>query len=353
MIGSGFFIWPEWLLELRVRFHKEGSTKMSKTNTPARSSQLSDSCAGIDVSKAWLDIAVLKTNSVDRFANSAAGHADLITALRKQSVRRVGLEATGGYEQDIVLALRTAGLEVHVFQPKQVKAYATFKLQRAKTDQIDARLIAAATAQLDAVRPAPDSRFHGFAALLTLIDQLSEDVIRTKTRAEHVKEPVVRAHHAAELKRLRATMRQIYAELANRVKAHADLKARLELIESIDGIGERTALALLIRMPELGAISREQAAALVGVAPVTRESGQSAKESHIEGGRMRIRTALFACTQAAIQWNAALKDFYARLMQKGKHHRAAIIACARKLTIFVNTVLKRQTKWQSQPANPT
>jgi transposase len=350
MIGSGFFIWPEWLLELRVRFHKEGSTKMSKTNTSARSSQQRNSCAGIDVSKAWLDIAVLKTNSVNRFANSAAGHADLIASLRKQGIRRVGLEATGGYEQDIVLALRTAGLEVHVFQPKQVKAYGVFRRQRAKTDRIDARLIAAATAELDDVRPAPDSRFHGFSMLLTLIDQLNEDVTRTKTRAEHAKEPLVRAYHAAELKRLRLALRQTYTELANRIKAHADLKERLALIESIDGIGERTALALLIRMPELGIISREQAAALVGVAPITRDSGQSAQERHIEGGRMRIRTALFACTQAAIQWNEALKDFYGRLMRNGKHHRAAIIACARKLTIFVNTVLKRQTKWQSQPA---
>ena len=145
-------------------------------------------------------------------------------------------------------------------------------------------------------------------------------------------------------------MRQAYARLASLIRTHDDLKDKLALIESIDGIGLRTAIAILIRMPELGSISREQAAALIGLAPVTRESGSSTKESHIEGGRMRIRTALFACTQAAIQWNAELKAFYARLMSKGKHHRKSIIACARKLTIFANTVLKRQTPWQSQTA---
>lgn len=352
MIGSGFFIWPEWLLELRVRFHKEGSTKMRKTNTAPLKSQHTriTSCAGIDVSKAWLDVALLERASVSRFANNAAGHIALIAALRKAGVTRAGLEATGGYEQDVAQTLNQAGFEVQVFQPKQVKAYAAFRLQRAKTDRIDAMLIARCTAELDEVRPPPDERFQAFAALLTLIDQLGEDMVRVKTRIEHVKEPYVRLHHASEVKRLRADMRKAYAELASRVKAHADLKARLALIESIDGIGERTALALLIRMPELGAISREQAASLTGLAPVTRESGKSVMESRIAGGRMRIRTALFACTQAAIQWNAELKLFYARLIKHGKHHRTAIIACARKLTVYVNTVLKRQTPWQSHAA---
>jgi transposase len=355
MIGSGFFIWPEWLIELRVRFHKEGSTKMSKTTTATLKSQHAcvANCAGIDVSKAWLDVALLKTACVNRFANSTDGHILLTGALRQAGVTRVGLEATGGYEQDVVGALRSAGFEVHVFQPKQVKAYAAFKLQRAKTDRIDALLIAKCTAELDEVRPPPDGRFQGFAALLTLIEQMGEDVIRTKTRVEHVREPFVRAHHASAIKRLRADMRKAYAELAARVKAHADLKARLALIESIDGIGGRTALALLIRMPELGLISREQAASLIGLAPVTRVSGTSVMESHIAGGRMRIRTALFACTQAAIQWNAELKAFYASLIKRGKHHRAAIVACARKLTIFANTVLHRQTPWQSQTATKT
>ena len=329
---------------------------MSKTITPLLKNQDDVTvsanlvCAGIDVSKAWLDAAVIKTNGASRCANTPDGHAKLIAAFRKHNVTRVGLEATGGYEQDVVLALREAGFAVHVFQPRQVKAYAIYRLQRAKTDRIDAQLIALCTAGLDTLRPPPDGRLLEFAARLTLIDQMSEDITRTKTRAEHGKVPDVRAYHASEIKRLRAASAKAYARLASLIRAHDDLKTKLALIESIDGIGLRTAIAILIRMPELGSISREQAAALTGLAPVTRESGTSTKESHIEGGRMRIRTALFACTQAAIQWNAELKAFYVRLMSKGKHHRKSIIACARKLTIFVNTVLKRQTPWQSQTA---
>jgi transposase len=331
---------------------------MSEINTPASTSQPTSHCAaphcvGIDVSKAWLDVAVAGANAVSRFANAAEGHVALIEAFRRQGIRRVGLEATGGYEQDTVQALRDASFEVHVFQPKQVKAYAIYRRQAAKTDRIDARLIALCTAGLDAVRPAPDVRLQGFSALLTLIEQMGEDITRAKTRAEHVKAPEIRTYHAGEIKRLRAAQRQAYARLASAVRADAAFKARLELIESIDGIGVRTALAMLIRMPELGTISREQAAHLIGLAPITRQSGTSKSESHIEGGRARARTALFACTQAAIKWNDQLKAFYARLISKGKHHRKAIVACARKLTTFINTVLQRKTNWQRKPITNT
>lgn len=327
---------------------------MSKTNTLQTTGQQTGQhgiqiCAGIDVSKAWLDLAVIKTNGVSRFDNTRDGHAKLIEVCRTHTVTRVGLEATGGYEQDVVAALRGADIAVHVFQPRQVKAYAAYRLQRAKTDRIDAQLIALCTAGLEDVRPPPDARLQGFSAHLTLIDQMREDITRVKTRSEHVKDPGIRAYHAGELKRLRAAMREAHARLTSLVKAHDDLKTKLALIESVAGIGPPTALALLIRMPELGSISREQAAHLIGLAPVTRESGTSSKESHIEGGRRRIRTALFACTQAAIKWNPELKLFYARLISKGNHHRKAIVACARKLTIYVNTVLKRQTPWKSKP----
>ncbi len=346
MIVHGFFIWPEWLIELRVRFHKEGSTKMIEASTQTIRHQ----CAGIDVGKKHLDVAVTGVAGVSRFGNDREGHAGIAGFLRKHDVGRVGLEATGGYEAALAVALRAEGFGVHVFQPIQVRAYATYKLRHAKSDRIDARLIACCTADLDAVRPPPDPRFPGFSAILTLIEQMGEDIVRIKTRAEHVIDLEIRAYHAGEIKRLRAAVRTAYGRLAGEVKAHADLKARLALIESIDGIGLRTALALLIRMPELGSLSREQAAALAGLAPVVRESGNFKGERHIHGERMRARTAIFACTQAAIKWNAELKAFHARLMKAGKHHRAAIIACARKLTIFANTILKRQTPWQSQPA---
>jgi transposase len=344
VIETGFFIWPEWLLELRVRFHKEGSTKMSEITTRQQRRQ---SCAGIDVGKAWLDIALDDNQLLERRPNTPDGHALLLADLQKHNVQRIGLEATGGYEQQVVIALRQAGLEVHLFQPREVRAYATYTRLRAKSDSIDAKLIARCTAHLDTVRAAADTRLSVLSQALTLIDQMSEDIARAKIRREHITDPDVLAYHQGEIKRLTVAKQAKLKQLESQIRLHPDLALKLDLIVSIDGIGPLTALILLIRMPELGSVSREQAAALVGVAPIVRESGAQKGERHVAGGRMRVRTATYACTQVAIKWNAQLATFYQRLRQKGRHHRLAIVACARKLITFVNTVLHRQTPWKT------
>jgi transposase len=338
---------PEWLIELRVRFHKEGSTKMSEDTMTVPARQL---CAGIDVGKAMLDVALSCGRSLKRFANTQEGHGLLVQALAKEGIGRAGLEATGGYEAEVCRALRTAGLEVHVFQPLQVRAYATFKLQRAKTDRLDALLIAQATAELKVLAPPPDARLQALSQPLTLVEQLGEDIARAKTRAEHVRDERLRAYHAGEVKRLRARMREELKRLEDAIASQADLASRLTLITSIRGVGLRTAIALVIRMPELGSISNAKAAALLGVAPVPRESGAFRGERHVAGGRMRPRTAMFTCTQAAITWNADLKTFYKRLKAHGKHHRCAVTACSRKLLITINAVLRRGQPWQDYSA---
>jgi transposase len=345
-IGTGFFIWPEWLLELRVRFHKEGSRKMSEITTSHEQSQ---SCAGIDIGKAWLDIALADGCLLERRPNTPDGHSLLLVDLHRHKVRRIGLEATGGYERSIVTALHEAGFEVHLFQPREVRAYATYTRLRAKSDSIDAKLIARCTAHLDTVRAAADTRLSALSQALTLIDQISEDLSRAKIRCEHITDPEVLAYHQGEIKRLKAMKRAKYKQIEARIKLHPDLATKLDLIVSIRGIGMITALAFVIRAPELGSVSREEAAALIGVAPMVRESGTYKGERHVAGGRMRMRTDAYACTQAAIKWNLELKGFYDRLIKNGKHHRCAIVACTRKLVIFVNTVLKRQTLWQTEP----
>ena len=320
---------------------------MREITTPHEQSQ---SCAGIDVGKAWLDVALDVALAggclLERRPNTTEGHRLLLADLHQHSVRRVGLEATGGYEQAVVTALRQAGLEVHLFQPREVRAYATYTRLRAKSDSIDAKLIARCTAHLDTVRAASDTRLSVLSQALTLIDQVSEDLSRSKIRREHITDPDVLAYHQGEIKRLREVKQLKQKQLEAQVRLHPDLAHRLDLIVSIDGIGMPTALVLLIRMPELGSLKREQAAALVGVAPMVRQSGIQKGQSHIAGGRMRARTATYACTQAAIKWNDELKAFYDHLRQKGKHHRCAIVACSRKLITFVNTVLNRQTPWQ-------
>jgi transposase len=307
--------------------------------------------AGIDVGKARLDVALWQSRGSLCFANDAAGHGQIIAFLERHGVRRVGLEASGSYEMEITQALRAAGFEVVVFQPVQVRAYAMFKLQRAKTDPIDAKLIASCTAAVEEVRQAPDPRFIALAEHLTLIEQITEDLARAKTRRERFRDPRMREVIKDEIKHLSNLRRQETAFLRKAVLAFEDLKIKFDLLLSIPGIGERTVLALLIRMPELGTISREKAAALLGVAPIPDDSGNRRGTRHTAGGRARPRTSLFAAAQAAAtQWNPALVAFYKRLIKAGKPHAVAIIACTRKLIIYANTVLARGTPWEARQA---
>jgi transposase len=317
--------------------HKEGSRKMSQINTVA---------AGIDVAKEHLDIAVHGCKSSWRVANRPEGFRDLMRLMREHQVDRVGLEATGGYEREVVEHLRSVGLSVVVLQPVQVRAYAVMKLRRAKTDRIDAELIAAFTAEHAILRAPPDPTLTGFSEQLTYLEQIEEDMARIKVRLEHVREPDLRLNWQSDIARLKQRRATMIAKLLTRLRQHGDLAIRLTLLLSIEGIGPRTAIALMIRMPELGRLSRGQAAALAGLAPFNQDSGKRVRQRSIAGGRTRLRTSIYAAAlPAAFQWNAALKRLYARLRAAGKPHKLALVACARKLIIFANTVLARGKPW--------
>lgn len=310
---------------------------MTQTNTTT---------AGIDTSKLKLDIAVHGRTERWQFANALPGWRTLANSLAKAGVTRVGIEATGGYERGVVEHLRAAGFIVLVLQPIQVKAFGRVHLRRAKNDALDAELIAACTAAIDDPRIAPDPRLAEMAQNLTFLEQLEEDIARFKTRLEHIEEPGLRRLVNSDIVRLKARKAAQICSLAKRLRAHSDLAKRFDLVLSIPGIGERTALALIIRMPELGLISREEAAALAGLAPFDDDSGKHRGQRHIAGGRGRLRRSLFAAAlPAAFRWNKALIALYARLIAKGKAHNAALIACARKLLIYANTVVQRGTPW--------
>jgi transposase len=333
------------LKERRVRFYKEGSIKMTQHSTTTALAPV----AGIDVSKDKLDVALESGRSLKRRGNDEQGFADLIDELTALGVVRIGLEATGGYERKLIAALRQEGFAVIVLQPLQVRAYAVYRLHHAKSDKLDARIIAQCAADWKAVREPADPRLEGLAAHLTAVEQIGEDIARSRIRLEFAACQEAQAHHKALIAWLKARRRDELKHLEAKLRAHADLATKLDLITGIPGIGRLTALCLVIRMPELGQVSREKAASLLGVAPMIRQSGKFKGEAHVQGGRMRPRTALFACAQAAILHNDQLKAFYKRLRAKGKHHAVAIMACARKLAIYVNTVLIRGTPWQNQP----
>jgi len=307
--------------------------------------------AGIDTSKAKLDIAVHSSTERWQVANALPGWRTLATNLAKVGVTRVGIEATGGYERGVVEHLLAAGFIVLVLQPFQVKAFGRVHRRRAKNDALDAELIAACTAAIDDPRIAPDPRLAEMAQNLTFREQLEEDIARFKTRLEHIDEPGLRRLVNSDIVRLKVRKAAQMRSLAKRLRAHSDLARRLDLVLSIPGIGERTALALIIRMPELGLISREEAAALAGLAPFDDDSGKHKGQRHIAGGRGRLRRSLFAAAlPAAFRWNKALIALYARLVASGKAHKSALIACARKLLIYANTVVQRGTPWTEKAA---
>ena len=312
--------------------------------------EISTTTAGIDTSKRKLDIALHGRTERWQIANTLPGWRILADKLTKAGVMRVGIEATGGYERGVVQHLRAAGFTVQVLQPVQVKAFGRVHLRRAKNDVLDAVMIAACMATLDQVRDAPDPRLAGLAEHLTYLEQIEEDIRRFKTRLEHIDEPRLRRVVLDDIVRLKARRLTQIRYIAKQLRAPRDLAVRLDLVLSIPGIGERTALALLIRMPELGRVSREEAAALAGLAPFDNDSGQQKGHRRIAGGRARLRRSLFAAAlPAAFRWNKALIVLYKRLIAAGKAHNAALVACARKLLIYANTVVQRGSPWADRP----
>lgn len=302
--------------------------------------------AGIDTAKDKLDIAVHGQALHWRVENTVTGWRRLGAELVRTGVTKVGIEATGGYERGVVAHLRNEGFVVLVLQPIQVKAFARVHLRRAKNDALDAVLIAACTATLDPPQIEPDARLVKLADDLTFVEQIEEDIARFKTRLEHIHEPRLRRLVVADIARLKARRAAEIGRIARQLRLHPDLARRFDLVLSVPGIGERTALALIIRMPELGRISREQAAALAGLAPFDDDSGKHKGQRHIAGGRGRLRRSLFAAAlPASFRWNKALCALYARLKARGKAHNAALIACARKLLIYANTVVQRGSPW--------
>lgn len=339
------FIGPGWLPEHKVRIRKEGSRKMSDTSMIV---------AGIDTGKAKLHVCLLPAG--ERFAvdNGPSGIAALVERCRAAGVVRAGIEATSIYHRAAAKALREAGIETAELQPRQARGFAVALLKRAKNDTIDAFVIARLVAALNGPwKQPPEASLEALAEALTFIDMLDDRLVVLKTQRERFSSP----RFLSSLdKQIKALARQQHAELRcliARVRRNQPMSDKLDLLLSIPTLGERTAVGLLVRMPELGSMTREQAAALLGVAPFDDASAKRDGQRHIAGGRARLRKTVYMAAFAGSQrWNPELKRFYERLRAKGKAHTAAVIACARKLIILANAVLMRQTPWQDRRGTP-
>ena len=306
--------------------------------------------AGVDVGKRQLDVAVHGLEEGLATSNTAAGIGELVAWLKAREVGRVGLEATGGYERAVRRALEAEGLEVVIHQPIEVRLFARLKRLRAKNDPLDARLIAAATAQVEAVRAAQDVRLQDLAEQLSAYELIADKAADLKAFLEQVSLRDVEREIRAQIASLERLKAKLLAQVLTAIKAHADLLARLRLLLSLPGVGPVVAATLVVRMPELGAMRRGQPAALLGVAPFDRDSGQFKGQRFISGGRSRPRRMLYLAALAAKRCDPALKAFAQSLIARGKPPKVAIVAVMRKLIEAANLVLSRGQPWLRQPA---
>ena len=301
--------------------------------------------AGVDVGKAWLDGAVHGLAELVRVSNDAAGIAQLIVWLRRHGVERVGMEASGGYERRLRRELEAARFEVVLHQPLEVRLYARLKRLRAKNDRIDAVLIAAATAQVDAVKAASDPRLRDLAERLTAYEQISDQAAELKGFMEHVSLKDLVRSLKAQIRALEQLKARLAADILWRIRAHADLAERLGLLTSLPGVGPVVGASLLVRMPELGQLKRGQAASLLGVAPFDRDSGQLKGQRFISGGRQRPRRMLYMAALSAKRCDPSLKAFANRLAERAKPPKLVLVAVMRKLIEAANLVLQRGQPW--------
>jgi transposase len=312
--------------------------------------KISTKVAGVDVGKRRLDVAVHGLEDETTVENAMAGFSGLIAWLKVREVGRVGLEATGGYERGVRAALEAAGFEVVVHQPIEVRLFAKLKRRRAKNDRLDAHLIAAATAQVEAVRAARDPRLADLSERLTAYELVTDKAADLKTFLESVTLRDLVAAIRAQIRSLERLKAKLLAEIVGRIKACPDLLDRFRLLLSLPGIGPVVAATLVVRMPELGGLRRGQAASLAGVAPFDRDSGQWKGLRFIQGGRSRPRRMLYLAALQARRCSPALKAFADQLAARGKPAKLILVAVMRKLIEAANLVLQRGQPWVKQIA---
>lgn len=297
--------------------------------------------AGIDAGQRFLDVAVAPSGKTFRVANLAEGIATLIARLAEAGVTRVVLEAIGSYAQAVVSALTVAGFDVGVVNPRRIKAFRDAEGRRAKTDRLDAQLIARfALVMTDAVRPLPSADQLTLKALSLRRRQLTEMIAMEKTRLKQTLEPILIESHRATIAELAAQCARIEAELAHRIADDPELARVFRTLTSIPGIGSRIATMLVTDLPELGHRDRKTIASLAGLAPHVSQSGNAPPRAAISGGRPCVRTGLYLAALVAVRHNPKLRDDYKAMRNQGKPAKVALVAIARKILVVANGLVK-------------
>jgi len=308
-------------------------------------STFSEIFAGIDVSKSHLDLALQHSQKTWRFSNDPEGISKLTDLLLKHQPALIVLEATGGYEQAAFRSLSAHQLAVAIVNPRRVRDFARANGRLAKTDRIDAHNLAH-FAQVVRPHPHPPStearqRLVGFMARRR---QLHRMITAEKNRLRNA-QPVVQLHLQQHIDWLRNSLKELDAQINDLLQSDPDLKAKADLLCSAPSVGMVTAASLLADCPELGTLDRKKIAALVGVAPMNKDSGRKSGRRRIMGGRAPLRAALYMATLSASRFNPAIRPFYVRLLGNGKVKKVALTACMRKLLTMLNAMMRDNKYW--------
>jgi len=300
---------------------------------------------GIDVSKARLDVAVRPWGKSESFGNDAGGIKDLVKHVKQIQATLIVLEATGGVERGVTRALASAELPVVVVNPRQVRDFAKATGQLAKTDRIDAGVLARfGEAVRPAVRPLPDEVTLELRALIARRRQITEMIVAENNRLSGASK-AVKKRIDAHIGWLEAELERADKDLDQSIGQSPIWRENEDLLRSVPGIGPVVSRSLMAELPELGALNRKQIAALVGIAPLNRDSGTLRGRRSIWGGRSTVRAALYMAALVASQRNAGIRAFYNRLRHAGKAPKVALVACMRKLLTILNSMLKHKTRW--------
>ncbi len=305
---------------------------------------------GIDISKDRLDAFAAPEGRSSRFSNDKAGFRKLIAWIGS-GVDRIAYEPTGAFHRDLEDALLKAGLPVYAINPFQVRSFARSLGRRAKTDAVDARMLATMAAAIEDLRPV-EARSEGqrdLAELQQIRDALVRDRTATINRGKNLRTPVGKRVTKQRLRQIDRQLKLVDGEIRDRLREEKELERRAEILTSIPGVSDITAAGLIVHMPELGMLTGPRAASLAGLAPVTRESGQWKGRGFIQGGRHRLRRLLYMPAMVAIQYNPDLRRKYEALVAKGKPPKVALTAVMRKLLVLANTLVQQDRTWTPHP----
>src|SRR5579863_2493821 len=303
--------------------------------------------AGVDVGSAWLDVGFHPFARPIRARNNETGVGTIVAALRERGVGKVALEAIGGYARKLVAALIEAEVKVFVVNPRRIKAFRDAEGLRAKTDKLDASLIARfAHAMAHELRPLPDAEQAILKALSTRRRQLTESIAIEKTRLKQAFDPLVLESCRDMIVFLEQKRQLIERDLDRRIDAEDRMARRRAILSSIPGIGARISSLLVVEMPELGAIDRKAVASLAGLAPHPSQSGLSPGRNAISGGRPCVRAAFYMAALVATRSNSKFKSVYRDLRNAGKPAKVALIAVARRIATLANALIRQDITFQ-------